>query len=175
MFSLTLRAILEKYHGVQVGNYSYGSLLAPGNADHSTVIGNYVSIGPNVRRFGAAHPLAQASLHPLFYNPSLGLVGQTGDVARSSCFIGHDAWIGANVTILPGCSSIGNGAVVGAGSVVTKDVPAFAVVAGNPAKILSQRFLQDRQELVTDSNFWDACPDAALAIVEKLNTRVRVK
>ena len=52
--------------------------------------------------------------------------------------IGKDAWLGANVIVLPG-RTIGEGAVVGAGSVVTKNVPSFAVVGGNPAKILKMR------------------------------------
>ncbi len=52
--------------------------------------------------------------------------------------IGKDAWLGANVIVLPG-RTIGDGAVVGAGSVVTKDVPAFTIVAGNPAKVVRVR------------------------------------
>lgn len=175
MYSLTLREILEKYHGVRVGMYSYGSLLTIGHADKHTNIGNYVSIGPNVRRFGAAHPLNQAALHPLFYNPALGLVSASGDVERSSCEIGHDVWIGANVTILPGCTSVGTGAVIGAGSVVTKDVPAFAVVGGNPAKIINNRLPDDRQDDVAEGEFWRLEPRQALEVVTDLNTRMRTK
>lgn len=175
MYSLTLRDILENYHGVRVGKYSYGSLLTVGHADRHTNIGNYVSIGPNVRRFGASHPLNQPALHPLFYNPGLGLVTASGDVERSSCEIGHDAWIGANVTILPGCTSIGTGAVVGAGSVVTKDVPAFAVVGGNPAKIISKRFPGERQSDVAKVEFWRFEPRQALEAISDLNTRMQTK
>ncbi len=54
---------------------------------------------------------------------------------RGTIIIGSDVWIGNNVTVLPDCI-IGDGAVIGAGSVVTKDVPAYAVVAGNPAKFI---------------------------------------
>lgn len=53
--------------------------------------------------------------------------------------IGRDAWIGAYVVILPGVKKIGMGAVVGAGAIVTKDVPDYAIVAGNPAKFISSR------------------------------------
>ena len=52
--------------------------------------------------------------------------------------IGNDVWIGARVTILPGVK-IGNGAIIGAGSVVTKDVPDFAIVGGNPARVIKYR------------------------------------
>lgn len=131
MYSLTLRDILEQHHGIRVGNYSYGSLLTVGHCDRNTEIGDYVSIGPNVRRFGAAHPYIMRHFI-LFLQPNARPCQSRPDVTRASCWIGHDAWIGANVTILPGCRRIGIGAVVGAGSVLTRDVPDFAIVAGNP-------------------------------------------
>lgn len=171
MLSLTLREILYKYHQVTVGSYSYGSLLVLGHADRHTEIGNYVSIGPNVRRFGAAHPLQDAALHPLFYNPALNLVDNAQDVERTSCSIGHDAWIGANVTILPGCRKIGVGAVVGAGSVLTKDVPDFTVVAGNPARPVRQRFSESHQAQILSTGFWSLEPAEALDKVSRLNER----
>lgn len=142
-YSVTLRRVLSRWFGVEVGPYSYGSLLEPGRADAGTVIGAYVSIGPNVRRFGAGHPLDSLSLHPFWYKPSLGFVGPDADVPRKPIEICDDSWIGANVTILPNCSRIGVGAVVGAGSVVTKDVPDFAIAVGNPARIVGWR-LDDR-------------------------------
>lgn len=169
MYSLTLRAVLAKYFKVSVGRYSYGSLLNIGNADQYTEIGNYVSIGPNVRRYGAAHPLEAASLHPLFYNPTLGLVGEGDDVERTPCRINHDAWIGANVTILPGCRQIGEGAVIGAGSVVTKDVPPFTIVAGNPARIVKARLPQAIQDHITQESPWDLEPEQALNRVNSIN------
>ncbi|BCW46647.1 CatB-related O-acetyltransferase [Arthrobacter sp. StoSoilB5] len=173
MYSLTLRDILEQYHGIRVGNYSYGSLLTVGHCDRNTEIGDYVSIGPNVRRFGAAHPLHHAALHPLFYNPALGLARADQDVTRESCWIGHDAWIGANVTLLPGCRRIGIGAVVGAGSVLTRDVPDFAVVAGNPGKpIKASRFSPEIEALIIDSQFWTHPPERAMQVITGLNERL---
>lgn len=59
--------------------------------------------------------------------------------------IGNDVWIGSRVTITPGVK-IGNGCIIGTGSVVTKDVPDFAVVGGNPAKILKYRNSEDKQD-----------------------------
>ncbi|WP_454811333.1 CatB-related O-acetyltransferase [Paenarthrobacter nitroguajacolicus] len=173
MYSLTLRDILSRYHGINVGNYSYGSLLSIGFCDRNTEIGAYVSIGPNVRRFGASHPLQQAALHPLFYNPALGLARSDQDVTRTKCWIGHDAWIGANVTILPGCQYIGIGAVIGAGAVLTRDVPNFAVVGGNPAKpITAARFEGDTEDDILKSQFWTLDPEAAAKAVTALNTRL---
>lgn len=63
---------------------------------------------------------------------------QQGNMPSQPVLIGNDVWIGGRVTILPGVN-IGNGAVIGAGSVVTKDVPEYAVVGGNPARILKFR------------------------------------
>jgi virginiamycin A acetyltransferase len=158
MTSLTLRSVLRQHYGVHVGHYSYGSLLTPGFCDTNTEIGAYVSIGPNVRRFGAAHPMSAGSLHPYFYNPSLGFVGSALDVERTACVIGHDSWLGANTVILPGCGRIGVGAVVGAGSVVTKDVPDFAVVVGSPARIIKYRFTEEKRQALLESRFWELGP-----------------
>ncbi|KAI9004720.1 maltose O-acetyltransferase [Gaertneriomyces semiglobifer] len=86
-------------------------------------IGNDVLFGPNVSLFGATHPL-DASVRRN-WGPEYGLPISIGD----------DVWIGGNVTVCPGVT-IGNRSVVGAASVVTKDVPDDVVVAGNPAKII---------------------------------------
>ena len=85
-FSLTLREVLRVYFRVEVGEFSYGSLLVPGRADQFTTIGRYASIGPGVRRIGAAHPLSDLSLHPFWYNSRFGFV-ENEDVERSSCLI----------------------------------------------------------------------------------------
>lgn len=134
MKSRTLRVLLARHHDIRVGAHSYGALLVPGYADPMTTIGRYVSIGPNVRRLGAAHPVQEPTMHPYWYHPIHGRPGYQHDVPRTPLEIGDDCWIGANTTILPGCRRIGVGAVVGAGSVVTHDVEDFAVVMGVPAR-----------------------------------------
>lgn len=160
-YSCTLRTILARHHGVTAGSFSYGSLLDPGYADKGTQIGSYVSIGPNVRRFGAAHPLASTSLHPFWYNSTFGYVSDAHDVERTECVIGHDSWIGANVTILPGCRRIGIGAVVGAGSVVTRDVPDFSIVVGNPGRVIGHRLPEDVRKILLDARPWNREPKEA--------------
>lgn len=161
MRSITLRSLLKTEHGVEVGDYSYGSLLVPGMADPGTRIGRYVSIGPNVRRFGASHPLDSPSLHPYWYNPALGLVSPEHDVERGVIEIAHDCWIGANVTILPSVRRIGIGSVVGAGSVVTKDVADFSVVMGNPARHVRYRLNEQQRNVLLASRPWVSAPAAA--------------
>lgn len=85
------------------------------------------------------------------------MVSAEQDVPRVECVIGNDVWIGANATILPGCTSIGSGAVIGAGSIVTKDVPAYAIVVGSPARQIGERLsTADRAKLHAVD--WDADP-----------------
>lgn len=91
-------------------------------------IGNNVLMGPEVLIFDRNHR---------FQDPSR-TIGSQGETASEPPVIGDDVWIGARVIILPGVE-IGAGAILGAGSVVTKDVPIRAVVAGNPAKVVGQR------------------------------------
>ncbi|MGX6508885.1 antibiotic acetyltransferase [Rhodococcus sp. SJ-2] len=168
LYSTTLRTVLRQYYGVEVGYYSYGSLLKPGYADQQTRIGAYVSIGPNVRRFGAAHPIDSPSMHPFWYNPRLGYATEQDDVKRLSCNIGHDVWIGANVTILPGCQSIGIGAIIGAGSVVTKNVEPFTIVAGNPAKEIGTRLNQDARNQLLEEKPWNKEPVEMQRIIRRI-------
>ncbi|CBF71560.1 hypothetical protein AN6836.2 [Aspergillus nidulans FGSC A4] len=87
-------------------------------------IGSRTLIGPNVSLFSGTHPV----------DPNLRN-GTQGPEYGGPINIGSDCWIAGNVVILPGVS-IGDGCTVGAGSVVTKDIPAYHVAAGNPARIL---------------------------------------
>jgi len=100
------------------------------------------------------HPMDRLSTHPFFFNSKLGYVAED-NMKSASLEISHDSWIGANALIAPGCSRIGLGAVVGAGSIVTKNVPDFAVVAGNPARIIRYRFPDPICDLVRKSEWWN--------------------
>jgi tetrahydrodipicolinate N-succinyltransferase len=93
-------------------------------------------------------------MHPFFYNKELGYVTED-TIPSGTLYIGHDAWIGERAIIAPGCKRIGIGAVIGAGSVVTKDVPDFAVVAGAPARIIRFRFSPEIQDAVLKSQWWE--------------------
>jgi len=91
-------------------------------------IGNNVMMGPDCIIYTRNHR---------FDNPEIPM-NQQGFQEERPVSIGNDVWIGGRVTILPGVN-IGDGAVLGANAVVTKDVPDYAVVGGNPAKILKYR------------------------------------
>lgn len=71
-------------------------------------------------------------------------MGKQGGMDKTPLEIAGDVWIGARVIVLPGCKRIGKGAIIGAGSVVTKDVPDYAVVGGNPAKVIRLRDVAPR-------------------------------
>lgn len=84
------------------------------------------------------------------------------DVQRKSLEIGHDCWIGSNVVITCGCQYIGNGAVIGAGSIVTHDVEPYSIVAGNPAKVIRMRFTDDEIKALEESKWFEFSPDILL-------------
>ena len=73
-----------------------------------------------------------------YANPDVP-IGAEGDLPDTPLEIGEDVWIGARAIILPGCKRIGGHSIIGAGAVVTKDVPNYAIVGGNPAKVLKMR------------------------------------
>ena len=93
-----------------------------------TIIGKNVMMGPDCFIYTANHMFSRTDI-PMC---------QQGVEAERPVTIGDDVWIGARVIILPGIT-IGSGAIIGAGAVVTKDVPAFAIVGGNPAKVIRYR------------------------------------
>jgi hypothetical protein len=93
-------------------------------------------------------------MHPYFYSTSLGVV-ERDDIPFCPLEIGHDCWIGGRVVITPGCGRIGIGSVVGAGAVVTRDVPDFAICVGNPAKPVRFRFPEAVREWLIAGRWWE--------------------
>lgn len=156
-YSQTLRKILLRYHSVIVGNYSYGSTLVPGTLPPGTMVGSYCSAGAELIIRRRNHPFNRPSQHPFFYNSKLGYLSK--DTIQSNeqnpLNIGHDVWIGDRVTILAGCKEIGNGAVLGAGAVITRDVPAYTIVAGAPARPIKTRFDSKIIRELEESRWWE--------------------
>ena len=73
--------------------------------------------------------------------------------------IRNDVWIGSDVTILSKCHYIGDGAIIGAGSLVCSDIPAYAIAVGNPAKVIKYRFDSKTREEIQESRWWECEPD----------------
>lgn len=152
--SATVRTLLMKHHGVQVGAYSYGPCLDPGWFPKGVVVGRYVSIAHGVRVTLGSKPMDRIAMHPMFYDPGLNGGVDTGVEYDLKLRVEHDAWIGDSALILPGCKRIGIGAVVGAGAVVTRDVPDFAIAVGNPARVIRYRFDEAMQAKILASQWW---------------------
>lgn len=163
--SEVLREIWKHYYGVKIGKYTYGCFNDSFPA--GTIVGKYCSISKGVKALNADHPVSSVCLTPYFYNKSLGF--DVEDVSRSKLIIGNDVWIGYNSIILSKCTSIGNGAIIGAGSIVTKDVPPYAIVAGNPAKIIRYRFDKDTCEQIENTRWWEDTPEHLYEMKEYMN------
>lgn len=153
-YSQTLRRIFRDYHEVEVGLYTHGGCFVPRAIDRFTTIGRYCSIAHGVRTLNQNHPMDFKSTHGFFFNPELGFCRGV-DVEITHLNIGHDVWIGANALILPHTRNIGHGAVIGAGTVVNKDVPPYAVVVGNPGRVVRFRFDPKTIEGLLASQWWE--------------------
>lgn len=158
MYSHTLRRILRQYHQVEIGRYSYGDILRPAVLPKGSRVGAYCSVGTGLIVRRRNHPTERSILHPFFYNAALGLLARDTihSDSENPLEIGNDVWIGDRVTILAGCHHIGNGAVIAAGAVVTRDVAPYAIVAGVPAKRMRMRFTPERIAKLEASRWWES-------------------
>ncbi|NBT48388.1 MAG: antibiotic acetyltransferase [Actinobacteria bacterium] len=117
-------------------------------------IGKKCSIARNCTFTLSNHLIDTFSSHPSTKHLFAHKKGNPSSYSKGDIIIKNDVWIGINCTILDGVT-IENGAVVAAGSVVVKNVPPYAIVGGNPAKVIKYRFSQDLIEEIENSGFWD--------------------
>ncbi len=153
-YSETLRKIFSKYHGVEIGMYTHGGCFNIGQFDKFTTVGRYCSIARTATTWNRNHPLHFKSTHAFFFNPALGYCKEE-PVKYIPLSIGNDVWIGHNAVILPQAKSISDGAVIAAGAVVNKDIPPYAVVVGNPARIVRYRFSKETIEKLLSDRWWE--------------------
>ena len=141
---------------VTIGDCSY---VGPRSRLTHAVIGKFSCIAPEVIIGLGKHPARGfVSTHPAFFSPNrqagFTFVTSAHFEEYAPCSIGHDVWIGARAIVLDGVN-IGNGAIVGAGAVVTKDVPPYAIVGGVPAKTLRYRFEPAEIDFLQQFKWWD--------------------
>lgn len=140
------------------GSYLISGSLEYGSIDCHVLIGAYSSLGHRLKFIvGLNHDGHQVTTYP-FRDVMMAnhdeMVNSYLWSNHYQIIIGNDVWIGADVTILGGIR-IGNGAIIGAGAVVTKDVPAYAVVVGNPARIVKYRFTEDIIAKLQKIKWWN--------------------
>ena len=142
---------------VTMDDYSY--IVNDGQMTY-TEVGKFCSIAAMTRINPGNHPMQRATQAHFTYRASAYFPGEPDEAEffdwrrGNRVRIGHDVWIGHGAVILPG-RSIGNGAVVAAGAIVTKDVPAYTIVAGNPARIVRRRFPEDIAERLMQLGWWN--------------------
>lgn len=163
--SSSVRALLRK---IAVGaNVSYGANFRVGrgaiiSAPHSLVVGDQVAVGPRsvIQVNGIIGDYALIGMHVQIVGREDHAIQQVGipmldstwvadrePTERDAVQIGRDVWIGASAVVLSGVT-IGEGSIIGAGSVVTKDIPAYSIAVGNPARVVGRRFESADQELL---------------------------
>jgi acetyltransferase-like isoleucine patch superfamily enzyme len=139
-----LAVFLKSNAEMEVGKWTYGNPIIVFGQEKSVKIGNFCSIAPGVQIMIAGdHRVDWVTTFPFMAFDERGWPEAKNylghPTSKGKVTIGNDVWIGLNALILSGVT-IGDGAVIGAHAVVTKDVPPYAIAAGNPAKVVKYRF-----------------------------------
>lgn len=152
--------VFEEYcnvaHHAQISNSRVGKRTSIGRYTkiQNTDIGSYCSISWDITIGAVSHPISAVSTHAFTYRKQFGICDSDYHINHKRVVIGNDVWIGCNVVVMPGIK-IGTGAVIGAGSIVTKDVKPYEIVAGNPATHIKYRFKQEIIERLLNTEWWN--------------------
>ena len=146
-----------------VGNLGYASYMGS-NCHIRADIGRYCCIANGVTTTSGTHPTQDwVCMHPAFFSTQkqcgFSYVTQNlFDETTAPVQIGNDVWIGTNATLLGGIT-IGDGAIIAAGAVVTKDVAPYSIVGGVPAKLIKMRFDEEDIQFLLDFRWWEKSED----------------
>jgi len=159
-----------------IGRYTY---VGRNNGICNAIIGSFCSIGSFVSIGGGIHPINRLSTSPLFYDKN-NIFGERKFLSEdfNECEqlltkIGNDVWIGDYTYIKAGVT-IGDGAVIGAGTVVTHDVPAYSVVAGVPGRVIKYRFSEDIINHLLKEQWWNCSDDELISIKDKFKSEYKI-
>lgn len=192
---LTEVSIQSDRGGTKIGAFT--AIWRGGFLKNVTSIGRFCSIAQDSFLWNSNHPMKTLSTNSLLYGVDNQWMSEWCDYEKikpqifenshmvksihepSELIIGNDVWIGAKATSLPGVK-VGDGAVIGACSVVTKDVPPYAVVAGNPAHVIRLRFSEETIEKLLKIRWWNYGPSIMEGVdllnveeaIEKINMRI---
>jgi acetyltransferase-like isoleucine patch superfamily enzyme len=170
----SLSTVFEGYNTIYDGSdivnchLGKGTYIANNTILKHTKVGRFTSIGPYVTTIFGNHPTEKfVSTHPAFFSPKkqCGMsftekelfkefADSLPNTPQYSIDIGNDVWIGAKVTILDGVS-IGNGAIIAAGALVNRNVQAYSIVGGVPAKFIKNRFIEAKKEQLLKFKWWE--------------------
>lgn len=171
-FSHQQEEFKKRYPKYKIGFASYGMPTVHSYHDTAVLnIGSYCSIASNVQIFlGGQHRVDWVSTYPfpMFFRMDSKFKEQCllSD-SKGDVIIGNDVWLCANCTILSGVT-IGHGAVIANGTMVSRDVEPYAVMAGNPAKLVKWRFDESTRKTLLESAWWDWAEDEIKAVMPKL-------
>lgn len=146
----------EKYPQHEIGPGSYGPLVIKSWGEGAKlIIGNYCSFAEGAKvLLGGEHRSDWITTYPfnILWEEGKNITGHP--LSKGNVTIGHDVWVGTDAIILSGVT-IGTGAIVGARAVVTKNVPPFGIVVGNPARMIRKRFDDETIEKLLQVAWWN--------------------